>query len=125
MHGTKMLSKILEEVGYDQCIGDEGCFVSTDSGKDCKSVIGTYVDDILGIGPRNMVNNIKIGIEETVELDKWGRPAKMLGLEMTRDNDGKGVSLTQTSLIVSAAEKYLYNSVTVGKNPRRGMVPKR
>ena len=106
----KMLSDILEEVGYNQCIGDEGCFASIDSGKDCKSIIGTHVDDMLGIGPSNMLDNIEIGIGKTVELDQRGRPAKILGLEMTWDNDGKGVLLTQTSLIASAAEKYLYNS---------------
>jgi len=73
----KMLLEILEEASYNQCIGDEGSFVSTNSRKDCKSVIGTHVDDMLGIGPRSILDNIEIGIEETVEVVKRGRPAKM------------------------------------------------
>jgi len=94
----KMLQEILEKVGYAQCIGDEGCFVSTfDSGKDCRSIIGTHVDDMFGIGPSSVLDNIERGIENSVELDKRGRPQKMLRMELTWA--AESVILTQKNLI--------------------------
>lgn len=99
----KMLSAILNNVGYDQYIGDEGCFRS-ESGKNCKSIIGTHVDDMLGIGPSEMLDDIELGIEYSVELDTRGRPRKMLGMELTWEKDA--VILTQRSLIESMTQTH-------------------
>ena len=103
----KLLSEILESAAYNRCIGDEGCFASKiDSGKDCKSIIGTHVDDMLGIGPSNMLDDIERGIGNSVELDKRGRPEKMLGMELTWNKEGTEVILTQYGLIDSLANTH-------------------
>jgi len=51
-----------------------------------KSWNGNYVDDILAIGPPRKLDEAEIGIEGTVELDKRGKPEKMLGIELTCTN---------------------------------------
>ena len=81
-----MLISILAEIGFDQCIADEGCFVlskkeeNMDGRKDC--IIRTHVDDMLAIGLPAALDKAETGIEDTVELDKRGKPESMLGMEL-------------------------------------------
>ena len=101
---------MLMEIGFDQCVGDEGCFTlrQHDSRKNCKTeaIIGTHVDDMLAVGPPVALDKAESGIEGTVELDKRGKPTKMLGrMELTWEQDQ--VILTQTSLIESLAKQHL------------------
>ena len=95
------LVETLRKAGYEQCIGDEGCFQ-----KKSKAVMGTHVDDLMGIGPKKELDKAEAKIEEVVELDKRGRPGKMLGMELTW-KDG-GVLLTQTGLIELPAKSHIH-----------------
>lgn len=78
----QLLIEILKEVDLEQCLGDKVCF-TTKSG----TTVGTHVDDLLGIGPKDELDHIESGIEERVELDKRGKPAKMLGVELSWGKD--------------------------------------
>lgn len=55
--------------------------MSKDSGKDCKAIIRTHVDDLLAIGPPGKFDTAGIRIEENIE-DKQGRSVKILGIEL-------------------------------------------
>ena len=104
----KLLSEILDKVGHHQSVGDEGCFVNdlrTDSRRDYKTIIGTHVDDMLVIGPSDLLDSTELGIEGFVELDKRGRPEKMLGMELMWRIDE--VTLTQRGLIESMTKTHL------------------
>ena len=68
----EMLISILAEVGFDQCVGDEGCFYSG------KAAMGAHIDDILAVGPKEELDTVDEGIGHTVELDKRGRPVRVL-----------------------------------------------
>ena len=62
---------------------------------------------MLGIGPSRMLDDIELGIENSVELDKRGRPEKMLGIEMSWHKNRTEVTLTQRALIESMAKSHL------------------
>jgi hypothetical protein len=49
----QMLKNILEESGLQQCIGDEGCYVGTV----LEILLGTHVDDLLGIAPSEQIRD--------------------------------------------------------------------
>ena len=68
------------------------------------AAIGTHVDDLLGIGPTEELDATENLIEGEVELDKRGRPEKMLGMESHWDTDQ--VILTQMGLIETTAKNY-------------------
>jgi hypothetical protein len=76
--------------GLAQCIGDEGSY---------------FGQEIL-IGTHENLDYIEQGIQRHVELDKRGRPQKMLGIEMTWEKDGSSVLLTQSRLIENLAKQY-------------------
>ena len=46
-------------------------------------IIGTHVDDLMGIAYMGQLDRIEQSIEITVELTKRGRPQEMLGIELT------------------------------------------
>lgn len=70
---------MLEDIGLTQGIGDEGCYVKGD-----QTIIGTHVDDLLRIAATEKeLNHIERRIEATMELEKIGKPSKMLGMELT------------------------------------------
>ena len=49
---------------------------------------------------------VETAIEQEVELDKMGRPTKLLGMELTWNNDNKSVKLTQTSATERLAKEH-------------------
>jgi hypothetical protein len=95
----QMLKNILEESSLQQCIGDEGCYVGTAS----EILLGTHVDDLLGIAPSEQIlDEIEEKIERYVELEKRGKPKKMLGVEIEWME--YGIVLTQRNLIETIIE---------------------
>jgi len=65
--------------GMHQCIGDEGTY----SNKTHNMIAGTHVDDLIGIAPTEEdPDQAEKSVEKTVELDKRGKPSKMLGMEL-------------------------------------------
>ena len=86
-------------------MGDEGCYVE-------KGIIGTHVDDLLGIGPSKTLDQVEENMSKSVKLDKRGKPRKMLGIEIEwRKNSDKEeeVILTQTALIENLVHQHLQN----------------
>ncbi|KAI6246692.1 hypothetical protein HI914_04276 [Erysiphe necator] len=67
-----------------QCVKDEGCYYSETH----DALLGTHVDDLLAVGPQDLLDSIERGIEKHVELDKRGKPKKMLGVELKWEDDG-------------------------------------
>jgi hypothetical protein len=91
---------VLTDCDLTQCVGDEGSYFGQES------LIGTHVDDFLAVGKPKNLDYIEQGIQRHVELDKRGRPQKMLGIEMTWEKNGSGVLLTQSGLIENLAKKH-------------------
>ena len=75
-----MLCDIMGTFGMYQCTGDEGMYVGTAS----QTIIGTHVDDLIGITPTEAhLDRTERSVEGQVELDKRGKRSKMLGMELT------------------------------------------
>ena len=85
-----------------QCVKDEGCYHRTTQ----DALLGTHVDDIIVVGTQDALENIEKGIEKHVELDKRGKPKKMLGIEMKWEDGGDTVVMTQTVLIESLSRQH-------------------
>ena len=76
----KTLQKILQLVGLEQCIEDEGTYTSSNG----QLIIGSHVDDLLGIAlTETDLDKVEQSVEKHVELDKRGKPSKLLGMELT------------------------------------------
>ena len=100
-HGWfKKLCGILEGMGLKQCVGDEGCY------KSMEAIIHAHVDNLVGIAPYEAdLYQLKHSIEESVELEKRGKPAKMLGMGLTwKQNE---VILLQKLLIETTCKTYV------------------
>jgi hypothetical protein len=91
---------VLTDCDLIQCVGDEESYFGQES------LIGTHVDDFLVVEKPKNLDYIEQGIQRHVELDKRGRPQKMLGIEMTWEKKGSGVLLTQSGLIENLAKKH-------------------
>jgi len=96
----KRLCEILETTGLRRCIGDKGTYRSKNL------ILGTHVDDLLGIAPLEKdLDDLEGGLEKYVELDKRGKPSNMLGMELHWSKEE--VVLTQTRLIESMISQHL------------------
>ena len=90
----KTMKGIMVRIGLQQSIGDPGCFHKNGL------IISTHVDDMMAIVPtERQLNDIEIAIEQHVELDKLGIPTKLLGMELTWNQNKKEVKLTQKTSI--------------------------
>jgi len=88
----KTLQEILHFTGLEQCIRDEGSYASTDG----QLIIGSHVDDLLGIAPTEAdLDKAEKSVEKSVELDKRGRPSLILGIELSWNKENTEVILTQ------------------------------
>ena len=76
-----------------QCIGDPGCFYSTER----SIIISTHVDDMAGYGSPKALLAFEKVVELEVELEKLGQPTKLLGMELTWTQGS--VKLTQQDSI--------------------------
>lgn len=98
----KTLERILEIAGLKQCIGDEGAYASRRG----NILIGTHVDDLIGIAPQGAtLDEIEKSIQASVELEKRGKPGKILGMELTSKQDS--VILTQKLLTETMTKTHL------------------
>ena len=92
-------------------MGDEGVFIPNNSAINggvslqSKAIIGTWVDDLIGIAPDDInLNLMEEEVEKYVELEHRGRPSKLLGMECHWDKEG--LVLTQTALIKNLATSH-------------------
>ena len=112
-----MLTHIMSKAGFCRCVGDEGVFIPNNSANggvsiQSKAIIGTWVDDLVGIAPDNTdLNLVEEEIEKYVELEHRGQPSKLLGMECHWDVDGRELMLTQTTLIENVAAAHGVNGV--------------
>ena len=96
------------KAGFCRCIGDEGVFIqNSPAGEVSKTIIGTWVDDLVGIAPDDIdLNLVEKEVEKYVELEHRGQPSKLLGMECHWDSHrdgGNELMLTQTTLIENLA----------------------
>ena len=90
--------------GLRQCIGDPGVFKT--EGPDF-AIIATHVDDMAIFAPKeDTLGRIESAIEQHVELEKLGVPAKLLGMELTWGPNHEWVKLTQKSAIDNLTKEY-------------------
>jgi hypothetical protein len=96
----RKLGEILDspECGLTQCVGDEGTYHGYNG------LLGSHADDLLGVGTQGRLDEIEQIIEKQVELDKCGKPEKMLGIELTWNDNSDEVLLTQKGLIETLAK---------------------
>jgi hypothetical protein len=101
-----MLGESMAKAGLQRCIADEGVFISTLNftlPPSSELAIGLWVDDLIGIAPTNeALVKIEASIEKYVELEKRGKPKKVLGMEVNWVS-GHEIVLTQTGLIENRA----------------------
>jgi len=70
-------------------------------------IIDTHIDDLIGIAPEeSTLDWIEQSIEKTVELEKSGRPTKVLGIELSWNKNNTEVILTQRALIESIHQRH-------------------
>jgi len=102
---SKVLCEILGTLGMHQCIGDEGTYTT----EKCNLIIGTHVDDLVGIAPTEKeLDDTERVMGQRVELDKRGQPSNLLGMELHWSKEQ--VVLTQTRLIESMISQHLNGS---------------
>ena len=83
-----------------QSIGDPGCFY-----KNTGLILSTHIDDMIAIAQtEEELDNLERAIESQVELDKLGIPKKLLGMELTWEEDS--VKLTQKTAIGNLAKEF-------------------
>ena len=94
------LRDIMTKSGLQQSIGDPGVFFKKGS-----IIIATHVDDMAAFAPEEkVIITTEAAIEQHVELEKLGIPAKLLGMELTW---GSGyVKLTQQTAIGNLAKEF-------------------
>jgi len=106
----------MKACGIHQCIGDEGTYVSSKE----QVIVGTHINDLLVIASTEaQLDQAERSVEGRVELDKRGKPSKMLGMELPWSKEQ--VILTQTTMIESIAKKYLH--LEDGTNGRKASLP--
>ena len=117
----KTLEKILEIAGLKRYIGDEGTYVNNSG----DIIIGTHVDDLVGIAPQDKdLDGIEASCEKSVELEKRGIPQKILGMETTWNQEKSEVILKQKSLIETMNTTYLLAEIQdPGKSGKRPSLP--
>jgi hypothetical protein len=101
-----MSGGIIAKASLQRCITDEGVFVPTPITTlppSSELAIGSWVNDLIGIAPTNEgLDKIEARIEKYVELEKRGKPKKVLGMEVNWASDHE-IVLTQTGLIENLA----------------------
>jgi hypothetical protein len=109
----RKLREILDspECGLTQCVGDEGTYHGYNG------LLGSHVDDLLVVGTQGRLDEIEQIIEKQFELDKRGKPEKMLGIELTWNDNSDEVLLTQKGLIETLAKQYGIVGVRRATNP--------
>jgi hypothetical protein len=99
-----MLQRISRTDGLYQCTGDKGTYTNQKG----SLFIGTHVYDLLGITPTDEeLNKVEVETEKQVEVEKRGRPSKMVGMELIRSKLKDQVLLTQTLVIESMMKTYI------------------
>ena len=98
------LRDIMKKSGLQQSIGDPGVFFKKGT-KGPTIIIATHVDDMATFAPlETTINEIEASIEQHVELEKLGIPAKLLGMELTW---GLGyIKLTQQTAIGNLTKEF-------------------
>ena len=89
------MREIMNTAGLIQCIGDPGCFKASMG----NLIVSTHVDDMAGYGTSEALSFFEKAVEKEVELEKLGKPTKLLGMELTWAKDNKSVKLTQKDSI--------------------------
>jgi len=75
---------IMKACGMQQCIGDKGTYVSAKE----QVIVGSHVDDLLGNAATDaQLEQAERSVEGRVELDKRGKPSKMMALEPSAKNN--------------------------------------
>ena len=87
--------------GLTQCVGDPGCFYLPEPlGQLPRIIVSTHVDDMAGYGTPIALQAFEKAVETEVELEKLGKPTKLLGMELTwTEGSNKTVKLTQRDSI--------------------------
>ena len=98
------LRNIMNKAGLQQSIGDPRVFFKKEH-KGPSIIIATHVDDMAAFAPNEAtITIIESAIEEHVELEKLGQPAKLLGMELTWES--KCVKLTQKTAIGNLVREF-------------------
>ena len=110
------MQSIMTNAGYAQSVGDPRCFYQ---GVPAKIIISTHVDDMAGYGPPHLLKAFEKAIEQEVELEKLGQPTKLLGMELTWENNGC-VRLTQKDSIEKMIREHEISTIPRHSIPQQG-----
>ncbi|KAG2927782.1 hypothetical protein PC110_g1843 [Phytophthora cactorum] len=112
-----MLHEILLSLGFRQCYTDSCLYIKDET--DGKTLVGIYVDDVLGTG--TSVQKVDEFFEDmkVVELKDLGVVTKFLGIAFDYD-DNTGWTLNQETVIDEMLEKFGLAKVAPVRVPIRG-----
>ena len=98
--------------GLTQCIGDTGCFGGPGI------IVSTHVNDMAGYRTPSALAAFEKAVEQEVELEKLGKPTKLLGIELEWINGS--VKLTQMDSIEKLIQEYGISTLPRHSIPQEG-----
>jgi len=97
---NKAWNQAMEELGYKKLKSDYCCFVWR-KGEDF-SILLVWVDDLINFS--NDTNRVEQELKTKLEINVISKPSILLGIEVTRNEEKKTISLSQTHYIDSLLE---------------------
>ena len=117
---NRMREIMTKTAGLTQCIGDSGCFYLP--GQSIDIIVSTHVDDMAGYGTMAALTAFEKAVESEVELEKLGKPTKLLVMELTWEND-EYVRLTQRDSIDKMLKEHNIPLTPQHSIPQHGYEP--
>jgi hypothetical protein len=106
-HWYQKLTSIFLSLGFKQCAVDQAVFFKSDLKTHDITVVAVHVDDCtIAAGTARLVDALKDGLQQHVEVTDLGELHWMLGIEIQRDRQAGTVHLSQRAYIDSILRRY-------------------
>lgn len=112
------LTSIFQSLGFKQCAVDQAVFFKAGQNGKELTVVAVHVDNcMIAATNARLVNALKAGMCQHVEVTDLGELHWMLGIEIRRDRDAGTVHLSQTAYIDSILRRYNLNDLKLLSTP--------
>ena len=106
------LSSIFLSLGFTCCSVDQAVFYKSDKDKKEHTIVAVHVDDCtIAASNARLVEQLKAGLREHVEVTDLGELHWMLGLEIKRDREAGTIHLSQGAYINSILRHYHFDNL--------------
>jgi hypothetical protein len=100
------LTSVLKSGSMIALDSDPACYRNDENGQ-FNIFIATHIDDLLVVASsQNRIDSLISNLEQSLEVDRKGQPAKFLGIKCEVSWDNWTIDLRQTAMIRTLAEKY-------------------